>query len=169
MKKYKLILFISALLVLSAKSTSAQLPELYHIVLLKGIVVKHALSIPEFSYFDFVFKLKGKAYTLGVIPRDKYNKPLGSIIMLDAKTARPPKLLKNKIKGSLYLDVETMNEQDVDGSEDYVLTPKKCTKRECEGSDYVSYRFNNKEDNTLTNLRFGRAVKAFDLNPSPPY
>jgi hypothetical protein len=60
-----------------------------------------------------------------------------------------------------------MQTNNVDGTEDYILTPKKCKDRSGAEVDYVSYRFSNK----VTPISFlaGTAVKSFDLNPSPPY
>jgi hypothetical protein len=61
-----------------------------------------------------------------------------------------------------------MQEQNVDGTEDYFLSPQKCKDRSGDDVDYVSYIFSNKAYKT-TSFFLTVSVKEFILNPSPPY
>ncbi|GEO11412.1 hypothetical protein SAE01_39080 [Segetibacter aerophilus] len=141
----------------------------YCIVTLRGSTVKNILnSYPSFKYFDFSFKqVNSKSYILTGYAYDGNDNKLGGLITLDSMAAKP-RSLKNLSLGHLRLPLETMIERNVDGSENYVLTPKKC-KKDGEMLDYVSYRFSNrvaKEENAFLSAK---AVIEFDLNPSPPY
>ncbi|MCW3114028.1 MAG: hypothetical protein JWR18_2424 [Segetibacter sp.] len=168
----KKILPISIALIFSVSSiiTLAQPPlENYYILTLKGSIVKNAINNSAFSFFDFTFSphSTGK-YILTGYAKDADGKQLGTLISLIPSTTHPARPFKNMQKGHLYLPRTTMNAQSVDGTEDYILTPKKCKDKSGQLVDYVSYRFSNKVS-TETSFMPGSALKSFDLNPSPPY
>ncbi|WP_018614674.1 hypothetical protein [Segetibacter koreensis] len=145
----------------------------YSIVTLKGNLVSGILNTyPEFSYFDFTFvQLEDNIYSLEGYAKDKDQNQLGSLITLIPMTNQPARRFKNLEKGHLYLDLLTMQEHNVDGSEDYILTPRKCKNRAGNYVDYVSYRFSNKIEPSFgfIEAKSVTAVKSFNLNPSPPY
>ena len=165
------LMLLIALLISSKVSFSQEPKERYYIVVLKGSVVRNTLAnFPSFSYFDFTFKpLSNFNYSLEGYAKDISGKPLGDKIEFDTLVSRPSKPFKNIQKGHLYLVLATLRNFNVDGSEDYVLTPKKCKDKSGNNVDYVSYRFDNKieESNTSQLGYFG--VRGFNLNPSPPY
>lgn len=174
MKKKITSAAVIVVLLLSFLISSAQ-PEIdhYYIVTLKGNIVSNTLNTyPEFSYFDFTYtQVSNNDYALSGYAKDEQKNQLGSLITLIPMTSHPPRLFKNLEKGHLYLDKATMEENNVDGSQDYVLTPKKCKDRSDDFVDYVSYRFSNKiEPSTgfLPAKSIG-SFKSFNLNPSPPY
>lgn len=168
----KKILPISITLLLSFSSffISAQPPlEGYYILIFKGSLVKDAINNPAFSFFDFTYsQLSNGKYILTGFAKDVDSNSLGSRISLIPMTSKPTRPFRNLQKGHLYLDANTMNNQEVDGSEDYILTPKRCVDRDGQRVDYVSYRFSNKVS-TETGFMSAYRVKSFDLNPSPPY
>ena len=145
----------------------------YYIVKLKGEIVSNILNTySQFDHFDFTFKkLDDGKYALSGYASDADKQPLGDEINLIPLTDHHARSLKNLEKGHLYLYKTTMQEHDVDGSEDYILTPMKCKDHSGQSVDYVSYRFNNKIDDSDDDGSTGSltAVKAFTLNPSPPY
>jgi hypothetical protein len=144
--------------------------ESYCIVTLRGSTVKNILSnYPSFTYFDFSFKqVNSKSYILTGYAYDGNDNKLGGLITLDSMSAKP-RSLKNLSLGHLRLPLATMIEKNVDGSENYVLTPKKCKSKDGEMLDYVSYRFSNKVTKEETAFLSAKGVIEFDLNPSPPY
>lgn len=174
-----IILFLSsAVLSYSQSLKTGQ----YYILMLKGTVVNNALSnYPQFAYFDFQFKkTEDGNYVLEGYARDADKQPLGTAISLIPVTRsvmpmtnQPFRKLINenieKIHLRLYKD--TMAAYNVDGSEDYVLTPRKCRDRSGRLVNAVSYRFNTRidDDNSDGSIESLTAVKPFNLNPSPPY
>lgn len=169
--KIRILLIAFSFGAVSPSSFSQTLPPLesYYIVTLKGDVVKDRLATPGFSYFDFTFKqLANKSYILTGHAYDANNNKLGNLITLEPMVSRPTRPLRNIHRGHLTLNLATMNENNVDGSENYVLTPKKCKDRSGDSVDYVSYRFSNKVSNK-TSFLSATKVTEFDLNPSPPY
>ena len=142
----------------------------YCIVTLKGSAVKNTLSAyPSFAYFDFYFqKLDSKSYILTGYAYDVNKNKLGDVIRLDSMSDKP-RSLKNIDPGYLRLDLATMKNHNVDGSENYVLTPKRYKNKSGESMDYVSYRFSNKVSKLETAFLSVTKVIEFDLNPSPPY
>lgn len=163
-------LTITLVLLVSFVTSSAQpLQERYYIVTLKGSVVKNVLINPAFSYFDFTFKPLGNyTYSLQGYAKNKDSNTIGGLITLAPMTSKPTRPLNNLEKGHLYLSLETMQANNVDGSEDYILTPKKTKDKSGNLVDYVSYRFSNKIESAPTGF-LSNAITAFDLNPSPPY
>ena len=142
----------------------------YYIVVFKGDIIKAALNDnTDFKYFDLTYlQLDDGNYTLAGYARNDKNEQLGDLIILEAMPGNKARKFKNLEMGHLYLDLTTMQNYNVDGSEDYVLTPKKCKDKTGAEVDYVSYRFSNKIENT-SNLIAPTLVKSFNLNPSPPY
>lgn len=163
-----LAIFLSALTI----SSFAQPPlESYSILSLKGAVIQDVLqTYPAFSFFDFTFKQAvNKNYFLVGYAMDNDSNQLGNQITLATISGSPARPLRNLEKGHLYLTRETMDAHNVDGSENYILTPKKCKDRSGELVDYVSYRFSNRVYNTSESFLPDAALISFDLNPSPPY
>jgi len=148
-------------------------PEYYYIVTLRGDIVSNILNTyPQFAYFDFSYKrLESGKYSVTGYAKDADNNQLGDEIDLIPMTDKPARSLKNLDNtGTLRLDKETMQQYDVDGSEDYILTPRKCKDHSGQLVDYVSYRFNNKiDDSDDSSTGSLTTVKVFTLNPSPPY
>lgn len=174
MKKKITGLTFTVLLLLSFLISSGQ-PAIdkYYIVTLKGDMVRNTLdTYPEFSFFDFTYtQLEDSSYSLSGYAKDENKNQLGDLITLMPVTGRPLRRFKNLEKGHLYLDLATMQEHGVDGSEDYILTPKKCKDPSGSYVDYVSYRFSNKIEPSIgfIEAKSVNKVKSFDLNPSPPY
>jgi hypothetical protein len=171
MRKKTTTLSITLILLVSFLISSGQPKfENYSIVTLKGDIIKNTLTAyPAFSYFDFTFRLlSDNNYSLQGYAKDNAGNQLGKLITFDVMTGQTKKL-KNLQKGHLYLDLATMKSNNVDGAENYVLTPKKCKDKSGNSVDYVSYRFSNKVDPTSVAFLEANALKAFDLNPSPPY
>jgi hypothetical protein len=171
MMKKIFTLALTVFLLMAFLITSAQPPlENYYIVTLKGSAVRNVLNnYPAFSYFDFTYvQLNNKSYSLVAYAKDNENNQLGNPITLSPMTTRPTKQFRNIEKGHLYLTLTTMQDKNVNGSEDYVLTPKRCIDRTGKPVDYVSYRFSNKVYIPTTGY-FLAVVTEFDLNPSPPY
>ena len=166
------------LLLLSTIISFGQRPtfDVYDIVILKKEDVKNVLqNLPGFAYFDFTYvKLNDGSYALEGYAKDKDNNPLGSLISLAPMANTNHYRFKDSAMGYLRLDLATMNENNVDGSENYVLTPRRCLDSLGHYRDFVSYRFSNRPepsvgffgDKEITSVT---AVKAFTLNPSPPY
>ncbi len=173
MKKKLRALRFSIILSVSFIASSAQPPlENYNIVILKGNLVKNILNTysKTFSLFDFGYKqLSNKSYSLVVTAKDANNNQLQNEITLAVMIGQPARPLKNLQKGHLYLTLETMQQNHVDGSEDYILTPKKCRDKTGNLVDYVSYRFSNRQDNSTSGFFLAPMTIDFDLNPSPPY
>lgn len=142
----------------------------YYLLVFKGDIIKTALSdYTDFKYFDLTYlRLEDGNYTLAGYARNNKNEQLGDLITLEVLPGNKARKFKNLEKGHLYLDLITMQNYNVDGSEDYVLTPKKCIDKSGAEVDYVSYRFSNKIENTSI-LIAPALVKSFNLNPSPPY
>ncbi len=100
------------------------------------------------------------------------------IIKLTPIQGEKPRRLKNIEPGIFRLYFDVMKANNVDGLQDYILTPKKTKdKNTSKDVDYVSYRFSNKvykEPSTAYNtetlfIQAGFDLLEFDLNPSPPY
>jgi hypothetical protein len=180
MRKFSLTFSAALLSMVCFVSASGQ-SEKFSVVKLKGSDVSNALASPKFSYFDFTFKEAAKkSYILEGYAMDATGKPLGKPITLSALTEHPGKPLKNlDIMGHFRLTKNTILKQNVDGSEDYILTPRKCKdkKDKSKSLDYVSYWFSNRFDEVsddspaLDRIGYlgGKVVIAFTFNPSPPY
>lgn len=174
MKKKISLAAVIVFLSLSFLISSAQ-PAIdnYYIVRVKGDMIANTLSTyPDFSYFDFTFKqVNNDGYTLAVYARDKDGNQLGDEITLTPLTTEVTRRFKNTEKGHLYLTLDIMQKHNVDGSEDYILTPRKCMDASGNYADYVSYRVSNKieESTGFIPASYRGGVKKFDLNPSPPY
>jgi hypothetical protein len=154
----------AALLIVTASAN-----ETYSTVILKGSDVKAALSnFPNFNRFDFTYAQESDGnYTLRGYAQASTGGNLGNLIVLNSLSSGPKKNLKNLTMGHLYLTLKTMRDQVVDGSENYILTPRKYKSDNGTTMDYVSYRFNNHIDESLTSDEY-LGVRAFTLNPSPP-
>ena len=169
MKKKKLLL--TCLLFLGINALFAQAAtDKYCYLILKGSVIKNTLhTYPDFAQFDFTFEqLNDNTYILSGYAKNENGEQLGNIISLSTYTGHTPAKLKNLEKGHLFLTLETMKDNDVDGSEDYILSPKKCKDKNDNLLDYVSYFFSNRVA-TIVDLLSGTVVKNFTVNPSPPY
>lgn len=169
MKKKNLLL--SCLLFLGVNTLFAQAStDKYCYLVLKGVIVKSTLhTYPDFAQFDFTFnQLENSTYILTGYAKNENGDQLGEMISLEPYTDYNPKKLKNLEKGHLFLTLETMREHFVDGTEDYILTPRKCKDKDDNTLDYVSYFFSNKASANIT-LISGTTLKNFTLNPSPPY
>jgi hypothetical protein len=163
-----IILLSTSVFIANAQSSN---DDRYSIVKLNGNIVSNILSeYPSFAYIDFTFQLvNDNIYSLSGIARDVNGTSLGTEFVLsnlETPAARP---LKNLEKGHLYLTSNAMKKYYVDGSEDYILTPKKCKNKVGKLVDYVSYRFSNKITTTTSYLISAPKLIDFDLNPSPPY
>jgi hypothetical protein len=154
----------AALLIFTASAN-----ETYSSVILKGSDVRAALStFPSFNRFDFTYTQETDGnYALRGYAQDSNGGNLGKLIVLNSLSSGPKKNLKNLKMGHLYLTLKAMRDQAVDGTEDYILTPKKYKADNGTTMDYVSYRFNNRVDESLTSDDF-LSVRAFTLNPYPP-
>ncbi len=180
MKKRLTLPFVIILLCLSFSISYAYPPSnnYYHVIMLKGDVVKTALNYSSFSYLEFSFTKADTGYTLVAYAKNKDGGKLGDLIKSTPVQGEKPRRLKNIEPGIFRLYFDVMKANNVDGSQDYVLTPKK-TKDKNTGKeiDYVSYRFSNKVyKNTATAfntesifIQASFEVLDFDLNPSPPY
>jgi hypothetical protein len=152
----------------------------YNVVKLEKDAVKNALAKSGFSYLEFSFNKVDSSYSMVANAKDKNGRQLGNPIKLPSLVSEKPRRLPNIQQGTFRLPVNVMKEHNVDGSEDYVLTPKKCKDpKNGKEIDYVSYRFSNKVfKNTATASNsegiffqaayIGNLVE-FELNPSPPY
>ena len=169
MKKKNLLLTCLLFLGINALFAQATIDK-YCYLIFKGSIVKNTLhTYADFTHFDFTYEqLDDNTYILSGYAKNKHGDQLGNMISLDVYKGHTPGTLKNLEKGHLFLTLETMNENDVDGSEDYILSPKKCKDKDENTLDYVSYFFSNKAASTVELLSC-TAVKVFTLNPSPPY
>lgn len=162
------LIFCLLSLVPSLASLSQPPVDNYYYLKFPGDIVKKTLRIPNFSFFDFTFhQLPDGNYILTGWAKDANNNKLGDSITLLQIAHPPARPLRNIEKGRLYLRLKTMQDRGVDGSEDYILSPQKCKDRNGHEVDYVSYYFSNRP--ALKRGRKPKAVRAFDLNPSPPY
>ena len=171
MKKINLHVVFFVLFLFSLNNLFGQSPtEKYGYIILKGDIVKNTLSnYQNFALFDFTYQLvEDDVYILSGYAKNESGEQLGGLITLDLITTHAARKLKNLDKGHLFLDLSTMELNNVDGSEDYILSPKKCKDRNGNELDYVSYFFSNKI-NTSISLLLNTTVKNFTLNPSPPY
>ena len=170
-KVYPFIISLCLLLIFVRTSAQPSIDK-YAIVKLKGSIIKNTLEdYSGFAYFDFTYvQSDNNIYSLEGYARDKNNNQLGNLIILTPQTNHPVRRFKNLEKGHLYLTLETMQDHNVDGSEDYILTPRKCKDRDGNLLDYVSYRFSNKVKSSFgfIQAKYVYGVRAFDLNPSPP-
>ena len=169
MKKKNLLL--TCLLFLVVNALFAQVAaDKYCYLILKGSIVKSTLhTYSDFAHFDFTFEpLDDNTYILSGYAKNKNGEQLGDMISMEPYKGHTPVKLKNLEKGHLFLTLEIMKENEVDGSEDYILSPKKCKDKDENPLDYVSYFFSNKAS-TVNELLSGTAVQSFTLNPSPPY
>lgn len=171
MKKTIPALLFTLISFLFVQNTFSQyLEDNYYIVVLKGDIIKNVLhDFEDFKYFDLSYlQLDDGNYTIAGYAKNDKDEQLGNLITLDIMTSIKPRHFKNLEKGHLYLNLTTMKNHNVDGTEDYILTPKKCKDIDGVVQDYVSYRFSNKVENAIS-LLAPNVVKAFNLNPSPPY
>lgn len=169
MKKINLQFVFFVLCLLSLNNLFGQ-TERYGYIILKGNIVKSTLrSYSDFALFDFTYQLvEDDTYTLSGYAKNESGEQLGGLITLDLITTQQGRKLKNLEKGHLFLDLSTMELNNVDGTEDYVLSPKKCKDKNGNEQDYVSYFFSNKINTSISLLR-NTTVRNFTLNPSPPY
>ena len=171
MKKKNLLLVFVLLLFLSINNLFGQATtDKYCYLTLKGSVIKNTLiNFPDFAQFDFTFhQLENETYILSGYAKNENGDQLGEIIYLEPFNGHAPSRLKNLEKGHLFLTLNTIRENEVDGSEDYILSPKKCKDKDENTLDYVSYFFSNKAATNIA-LLSGTILKSFTLNPSPPY
>ena len=171
MKRKNLLLAYVLFLFLSINNLFGQATtDRYCYLTLKGAIVKNILiSYPDFAQFDFTFtQLDNETYILSGYAQNEKGDQLGEMISLEPYPDHSPKKLKNLEKGHLFLTLNTMKENDVDGSEDYILSPKKCKDKDEKTLDYVSYFFSNKALKNI-DLLSAPVMKNFTLNPSPPY
>lgn len=146
--------------------------------MLRGDVIKNVTMNSSFSYLEFSFTKTNNNYSLVAYAKDENGGQLGDLIKLTPVTTEKPRSFRNIKQGIFRLSSITMQEHSVDGSQDYILTPKK-TKDKNTGKDidYVSYCFSNKvyknaatASNTETIfIQANFDLLDFDLNPSPPY
>ena len=171
MKRINLLLTYVLFLILSINNLFGQATtDSYCYLTLKGATVKNTLiNYPDFAQFDFTFtQLDNETYILSGYAKNENGDQLGEMISLEPYNGHSPKKLKNLEKGHLFLTLNTMKENDVDGAEDYILSPKKCRDKDEKTLDYVSYFFSNKAVRNIE-LLSSPLVKSFTLNPSPPY
>jgi hypothetical protein len=166
-KRLLTFLAIFGLFVLSL-TTLAQ--SSFHHLVMPGIIVTNALNNSDFSYFDFSYENIDGTYYLGVSPRTADSMEIGEMVVLQQVRGRNPRSLPNtQPNAHLLLSKDLMMKQNVNGSENYILTPEKTidpiTHRKI---NQVSYRFSNRVCTTCA-VFLPDSVIEFDLNPSPPY
>lgn len=145
----------------------------YHVIKLDGSVVQRALQNPDFHRFNFSYADDGTDAVLLVGYAENANsEQLSDVIRLRPLSVSVPKRFKNLApEGHLYLSRQTLIDHNVDGSEDYVLSPRKCV-FENEITNFVSYRFSNRAEpasGDFADELLTATLKSFILNPSPPY
>jgi hypothetical protein len=168
MKKQLLASFAALVLFALPLTTSAQ--SSFHHLVMPAIIVTNALDNADFSYFDFSYQNIDGSYYLGVTPKTADSTEIGEMIVLRQVRGRNPRSLPNtEPTAHLLLSKDLMMKQNVNGSENYILTPEKTvdpiTHRKI---NQVSYRFSNKVCTTCA-VFLPDSLIEFDLNPSPPY
>ncbi len=135
---------------------------------------------------SFVFKYKKPflaSYKLEGTPFDASAKPVLNSFKPQKVHRHDKKKLENLYKGILFLFVQDMKDNGIDGTFDIYLVPKSNSK--FEGAYFVSYLINNTPDEVVKPVAGSTriqshagsgppdvpapAFRSFNLNPSPPY
>ncbi|MDB5192225.1 MAG: hypothetical protein JWQ96_1788 [Segetibacter sp.] len=120
----KKLLTISFVLIISFQPASSQKSN-YHHLILKGDTVRQLLINQEFWYLEFNYKEVPSGNLLEAVAFDFSGRLVSSSkITLDIASGNVRKL-RNTSQAPFYLTRNRMEQQQMDGSEDYIFSPYK--------------------------------------------
>lgn len=134
--------------------------KFYHTLLFPKDIISINYTDGHFHHFTFNYISTSTGYILEGFAYDVNNHRLRTKITLSQLSGTHPRKLKNLKRGHLNLTKEVMEANEMDGTVDCELVPKKYHEDEKGEMDYVSYRVKGHHHQLI--------FQEFDLDPSPP-